>query len=57
VLDTSRTHPHGLSDDAFGRLFPSATEVIFAFHGYPSAVQQLFFSRPAPVSLSSAIRC
>ena len=48
VLDSPRTHPHGMSDDAFAALFPLATEVIFAFHGYPSAVRQLLFSRPQP---------
>ncbi len=48
VLDSPRTHPHGMSDDAFAALFPTAAEVIFAFHGYPSAVHQLLFSRPQP---------
>jgi xylulose-5-phosphate/fructose-6-phosphate phosphoketolase len=48
VLDSPRTHPHGMSDDGFAVLFPPAVEVIFAFHGYPSAVRQLVFSRPQP---------
>jgi len=48
VLDTPRAHPHGMSDDAFAGLFPLDREVIFAFHGYPSAARQLLFSRPAP---------
>ncbi|HVT61108.1 MAG TPA: phosphoketolase family protein [Thermoanaerobaculia bacterium] len=48
VLDTQRAHPHGMSDDSFAALFPRDREVIFAFHGYPSAVHQLLFSRPAP---------
>jgi xylulose-5-phosphate/fructose-6-phosphate phosphoketolase len=48
VLDSPRAHPHGLSDDAFGALFPTDTEVIFAFHGYPSAARQLLFTRPSP---------
>src|SRR5947199_10705057 len=41
VLDTPRAHPHGMSDDSFAQLFPLEREVIFAFHGYPSAVRQL----------------
>jgi xylulose-5-phosphate/fructose-6-phosphate phosphoketolase len=48
ILDTPRAHPHGLGDDAFAQLFPLDREVIFAFHGYPSAVRQLLFSRPQP---------
>ncbi len=48
VLDNPREHPHGLGDDAFKALFPTDTEVIFAFHGYPSACYQLLFSRPQP---------
>jgi xylulose-5-phosphate/fructose-6-phosphate phosphoketolase len=48
VLDSPRAHPHGMSDDAFAALFPLEREVIFAFHGYPSAARQLLFSRPAP---------
>jgi len=48
VLDTPRAHPHGMSDDSFAQFFPLDREVIFAFHGYPSAVRQLLFSRPQP---------
>jgi xylulose-5-phosphate/fructose-6-phosphate phosphoketolase len=48
VLDTPREHPHGMNDDNFARLFPRDKDVIFAFHGYPSAVRQLLFSRPDP---------
>jgi xylulose-5-phosphate/fructose-6-phosphate phosphoketolase len=48
VLDSPRTHPHGMSDDSFAALFPPAIEAVFAFHGYPSAVHQLLFSRPQP---------
>jgi xylulose-5-phosphate/fructose-6-phosphate phosphoketolase len=48
VLDTPREHPHGMNDDNFARLFPKNIDVIFAFHGYPSAVRQLLFSRPEP---------
>ncbi len=48
VLDTPREHPHGMNDDNFARLFPKNVDVIFAFHGYPSAARQLLFSRPEP---------
>jgi xylulose-5-phosphate/fructose-6-phosphate phosphoketolase len=48
VLDSPRAHPHGMSDDAFAGIFPRDREVIFAFHGYPSAARQLLFSRPSP---------
>jgi xylulose-5-phosphate/fructose-6-phosphate phosphoketolase len=48
VLDTTRDHPHGIGDGAFAELFPPGVEVVFAFHGYRSAVRELLFSRPDP---------
>ena len=48
VLDVPRDHPHGLSSAAFDALFPPEIAVVFAFHGYPSAVHQLLFARPDP---------
>ncbi|MCS0637485.1 phosphoketolase family protein [Streptomyces sp. LP05-1] len=41
-------HPHGLADAEFRALFGDDTEVIFDFHGYPSAVHQLLHGRPNP---------
>ena len=50
VLDLMRlqsrdVHPHGLDDPAFDALFTVDAPVIFAFHGYPSLVHQLTYSR------------
>lgn len=45
ILARNSEHPHGLSDDLFAALFTSDRPVIFNFHGYPSAVEQLLFGR------------
>lgn len=45
-LDPPGEHPHGLSTEDFEALFPRENPVVFAFHGYPSAVKQLLFGRP-----------
>ncbi|WP_406634293.1 phosphoketolase family protein [Amycolatopsis sp. WGS_07] len=41
-------HPNGLSDEAFLDCFGEDVPVIFAFHGYPSAVHEVLHGRPAP---------
>jgi len=46
VLANKIGHPHGLSDEAFIGLFTWDRPVVFAFHGYPSAVHQLVYNRP-----------
>src|SRR5262249_10504576 len=46
VLDAPAKHPHGLTDRSFDALFPSDRNVVFAFHGYPSAIESLLFERP-----------
>jgi xylulose-5-phosphate/fructose-6-phosphate phosphoketolase len=40
-------HPTGLSDDAFAGCFGTDLPVVFAFHGYPSAVHEVLHGRPA----------
>ncbi len=44
-LQSQSEHPHGLSDQAFDALFTTDKPVIFAFHGYPSLVHRLTYSR------------
>ena len=46
ALAETRVHPHGLSGDAFKRLFGESTDVVFAFHGYARALHQLLAKRP-----------
>jgi xylulose-5-phosphate/fructose-6-phosphate phosphoketolase len=41
-------HPHGMADADFEALFGTDLPVVVAFHGYPSAVQQLMHGRPNP---------
>lgn len=45
VLESESKHPHGLSQEMFDALFTSSSPVIFNFHGYPSALNQLLFHR------------
>jgi xylulose-5-phosphate/fructose-6-phosphate phosphoketolase len=47
VLSSLRHHPHGLAGSAFTDLFTADRPVVFAFHGYPSAIHQLVYDRPA----------
>lgn len=45
VLESESRHPHGLDQEMFDSLFTHHCPVIFNFHGYPSALQQLLFHR------------
>ncbi|HEX8844705.1 MAG TPA: phosphoketolase family protein [Pyrinomonadaceae bacterium] len=47
ILELESFHPHGLTQAAFDDLFTADKSVIFNFHGYPMAVKQLLFNRPA----------
>lgn len=44
-LQPNHVHPHGLTDRDFDTLFTSNKPVIFAFHGYPTLIHQLTYSR------------
>ncbi|QTX05600.1 phosphoketolase family protein [Agromyces archimandritae] len=44
-LQDPRHHPHGLSDEAYDRIFTADRPVVFAFHGYPSLIHQLTYRR------------
>jgi xylulose-5-phosphate/fructose-6-phosphate phosphoketolase len=41
-------HPHGMSEGDFVDVFTADKDVVFAFHGYPSAVHHLIHGRPNP---------
>jgi xylulose-5-phosphate/fructose-6-phosphate phosphoketolase len=40
-ISPSANHPHGLSPGEFAALFTGDTDVVFAFHGYPTAIHGL----------------
>jgi xylulose-5-phosphate/fructose-6-phosphate phosphoketolase len=44
-LEPETEHPHGLSDHDFDALFTVKRPVIFAYHGYPSLIHRLTYSR------------
>jgi len=45
-LQSRDQHPHGLRDEDFVSLFTTSAPVIFAFHGYPTAIHRLTYKRP-----------
>jgi xylulose-5-phosphate/fructose-6-phosphate phosphoketolase len=44
-LQPETEHPHGLPDAQFDSLFTAEQPVIFAYHGYPSLIHRLVYSR------------
>jgi xylulose-5-phosphate/fructose-6-phosphate phosphoketolase len=44
-LQPPKEHPHGLTDGEFDAIFTIDQQIIFAFHGYPSLIHQLTYSR------------
>src|SRR5690606_10043893 len=38
-------HPHGLTDEAFDRLFTADRPILFAYHGYPWLIHRLTYRR------------
>ncbi len=38
-------HPHGLTEEEYNKLFTKDTPIIFNFHGYPSLIEQLTYTR------------
>jgi xylulose-5-phosphate/fructose-6-phosphate phosphoketolase len=45
-LFTPNLHPHGMDPGRFVDLFTSDRDVVFAFHGYPSALHNALHGRP-----------
>jgi len=41
-------HPHGMDDSKFSELFFDDVEVVFAFHGYTSAIHHIIHGRSHP---------
>ncbi|MFY1635042.1 phosphoketolase [Solwaraspora sp. WMMB335] len=48
TLAPRERHPRGMTDGEFTRLFGRHVPVVFAFHGYPSAVHEVLHGRPDP---------
>ncbi len=45
VLQPRSEHPHGLDDREFDPMFTRDKPVVFAFHGYPTMIHKLTYSR------------
>ena len=52
VLASPGSHPHALDEGTFNSIFTVDKPVVFAFHGYPSAVQSLIFPRGSGIGQS-----
>jgi xylulose-5-phosphate/fructose-6-phosphate phosphoketolase len=48
ALFSRHAHPHGMDDEQFIDLFTSERDVVFAFHGYPTAIHLALHGRPRP---------
>ncbi len=46
TLRPHKNHPHGLTDEEFGRLFTKDKPIVFVFHGYSSFIHRLCYARP-----------
>ncbi len=44
-LQSDTSHPHGLSDSCYDKLFTRNKPIIFAFHGYPNLIHLLTYNR------------
>ena len=44
-LQSKETHPHGLTDEEYDKIFTKDKPIIFNFHGYPSLIHQLTYKR------------
>jgi xylulose-5-phosphate/fructose-6-phosphate phosphoketolase len=45
ALQPQSEHPHGLPDEEYDQIFPVGVPVVFAFHGYPTAIHRLTYRR------------
>lgn len=44
-LQSNKTHPHGLNDEDYDKIFTKNKPILFNFHGYPSLIHQLTYKR------------
>ena len=44
-LESPDTHPHGMSEEEYDKIFTKNKPIIFNFHGYPSLIHQLTYKR------------
>ena len=44
-LQSSEQHPHGLTNDEYDMIFTKDKPIVFAFHGYPTLIHELTYTR------------
>jgi len=45
LMKLDSTHPHGLTNAQYDKLFTKDKHIIFAFHGYPSLIHEITYKR------------
>ncbi|MBR1416824.1 MAG: phosphoketolase family protein [Bacilli bacterium] len=45
LMKLDSRHPHGISDEEYDLLFTKDKPIIFAYHGYPTLIHELTFTR------------
>ena len=45
LMKLDSRHPHGLNDIEYDLLFTESTPIVFVFHGYPSLIHELTYTR------------
>ena len=45
LMKLNKSHPHGLPEEEYDRLFTKDKPIIFNFHGYPSLIKSLTYER------------
>lgn len=44
-LADEKSHPHGLTDEEYNRIFTTDKPIVFNYHGYPSLIHELTWNR------------
>ena len=44
-LQSSKKHPHGLTDEEYDNIFTKDKPILFNFHGYPSLIHEITYDR------------
>jgi len=44
-LESNSRHPHGMTDEEYDMIFTKDKPIIFAFHGYPTLIHELTYTR------------
>ena len=55
LMTLKKTHPHGISDDEYTKLFTIDKPILFNFHGFPSLIYSLTYDRVGKMKVKGYI--